>query len=73
MPDAPCPKCGNTACCTHRGDTGRHGIDYEDLYTLHCGHCGHDEEMTRRASGPYDGDGKTACPFCGLEYPGDGK
>jgi trans-2,3-dihydro-3-hydroxyanthranilate isomerase len=69
MPDVRCPKCGNTAGCAHRGDTGRNGIDYEDLYTLHCRHCGHDEEMTRQASGPYHGNGKTICPFCGLEYP----
>lgn len=69
MPEARCPACGKQAECHHHGDTGKGGIDYEDLYTLKCSHCGHYEERTKWVSGPYHGDGKTNCPFCGQEYP----
>ena len=64
-----CQKCGKEAECTHHGDTGKGGIDYEDLYVLKCPNCRHQDERTEWVSGPYHGDGKTNCPFCGKCYP----
>lgn len=65
VPLVKCPKCRGEATCTHHGDTGRAGVDYEDLYTFKCSHCGHNDEKTVWVSGPYHGDGRSTCPFCG--------